>query len=91
MIITTRADVFAPLRDLGAPARLVRHVEFIGEAADALLVAFAQEGVSLDENFVRMGGPLGTEGEPFRMLDGNIGYVNLMRLQRREVAAMFNK
>lgn len=53
--LANRADAFARLRDLGAPQRLVRHVELVGEAADTLLVAFARQSVPLDENFVRIG------------------------------------
>lgn len=55
MTITTRTEAFVLLRALGAPDRLVRHVELVGEAADSLLVAFARQGVKLDERFVRVG------------------------------------
>jgi predicted hydrolase (HD superfamily) len=53
--LPNRADAFALLRDLGAPLRLVRHVELVGEAAETLLDAFAKQGVYLDDNFVRIG------------------------------------
>ena len=53
--IKTRADAFALLHDLGAPTRLVRHVELVGEAADALLLAFTRLGVRVDGDFVRVG------------------------------------
>ncbi len=55
MAIKTRADAFAFLHDLGAPTRLVRHVELVGEAADALLLAFTRLGVRVDGDFVRVG------------------------------------
>lgn len=55
MNLTTVADALALLRDLGAPARLVRHVQLVGEAAELLLPAFARQGVPLDEVFVRVG------------------------------------
>jgi hypothetical protein len=51
----TSADALALLRTLGAPVRLVRHAEIVGEAADGLLVAFARQGVAVDEAFVRAG------------------------------------
>lgn len=43
------------LRDLGAPPRLVRHVELVGEAADDLIAALTAQGVVLDGEFVRVG------------------------------------
>ena len=51
----TAEEALALLQDLGAPARLVRHVKLVAEAADALLGAFARHGVPLDEAFVRLG------------------------------------
>lgn len=55
MVLSTASDAFSLLRDLGAPDKLVRHVELVGEAADALLAAFARQKVPVDENFVRIG------------------------------------
>lgn len=52
------ADAAAALdliRSLGAPARLQRHVELVGEAGDALLALLREHGVRLDETFVRIG------------------------------------
>lgn len=37
----------ALLAELGAPARLLRHAELVGEAAEALLTGFARLGISL--------------------------------------------
>ena len=45
----------ALLADLGAPARLLRHAELVGEAAEALLTGFARLGVSLRADYVRVG------------------------------------
>lgn len=55
MNVETTEDALTLLRDIGAPARLVRHVMLVGEAADALLGTFARHGVPLDEAFVRIG------------------------------------
>lgn len=43
------------LRELGAPPRLVRHAELVGEAAELLLAALRQQRVPVDEAFVRAG------------------------------------
>ncbi len=43
------------LADLGAPARLLRHAELVGEAAEALLAGFARLGISLRADYVRVG------------------------------------
>ncbi len=43
------------LVDIGAPSRLVRHAELVGEAADALLFGFARLEVPLDAHYVRVG------------------------------------
>jgi hypothetical protein len=43
------------LAELDAPARLVKHVELVGEAADAILGTVAAEGVRVDAELVRTG------------------------------------
>lgn len=45
------------LTEIGAPARLLRHVELVGEAGDALLSTLAGHSfeVRVDESFVRAG------------------------------------
>ena len=45
----------ALLAELGAPARLLRHAELVGEAAEALLTGFARLGISLRADYVRVG------------------------------------
>lgn len=52
---TSPTDAFRLLTGLGASARLLRHVELVGEAADALLDALADLGVAVDRSFVRVG------------------------------------
>lgn len=51
----TSADATTLLQQLGAPARLLRHVELVGEAAEALLAVLAEHTVPLDATFVRAG------------------------------------
>ena len=55
MTLNTVAEAFTLLQKLGASQRLIRHVELVGEAAAVLLSALAQQGVELDEAFVRVG------------------------------------
>lgn len=43
------------LREVGVPARLYRHVELVGEAADLLLLGFQKLGIVLNEDYVRVG------------------------------------
>lgn len=43
------------LRVLGAPPRLLRHVELVGEAAEDLLSELARRGVDIDASLVRVG------------------------------------
>ena len=45
----------AMLFELRAPARLVRHVELVGEAGEELLAALGKHGVELDTDTVRVG------------------------------------
>lgn len=49
----SKADAMLLLHDVGAPARLVRHVELVGEAAESILAAFAGHSVPIDAEFVR--------------------------------------
>lgn len=55
MFPTSPADARSLLANLGAPAHLLRHVELVGEAADLLIACFRENGVSVDEGFVRVG------------------------------------
>lgn len=58
-----RADALRLLTELGAPARLLRHAELVGEASDALLSLLAGEGVTFEEGFVRAGVALHDAGK----------------------------
>jgi predicted hydrolase (HD superfamily) len=55
MTVNTVAEASTLLQKLGASQRLIRHVELVGEAAAVLLATLAQQGVQLDEAFVRVG------------------------------------
>jgi len=48
------ADARSLLADLGAPPHLLRHVEPVGEAAEALVASFHEHRVHLDDVFVRV-------------------------------------
>lgn len=43
------------LESLGAPPRLLRHIELVGEAGEELLAGLATFGLALDADFVRAG------------------------------------
>lgn len=49
------ADARALLVELGAPQRLIRHGELVGEAAEMLVMRLRKLGVSIDEEVVRLG------------------------------------
>ena len=51
----TVAEALAMLVDLGAPPRLLRHGELVGEAAEMLLARLRRIGVRVDEDLVRLG------------------------------------
>lgn len=51
----TRTSAMQLLGEVGAPARLRRHVELVGEAADMLLHGFADLGIPLDADYVHVG------------------------------------
>ena len=49
------AKALALLKDLGAPTRLLRHVELVAEAADILLMELRRLGLTVHDEFVRVG------------------------------------
>lgn len=55
MTPATHTDAIRLLADVGAPPRLQRHAELVGEAADALLAGFRRLNVPLDAEFIRVG------------------------------------
>ena len=65
----TRTSAMQLLGEVGAPARLRRHVELVGEAADALLNGFAQLGIALDADYVQVGVVLHDIGKTIHRLE----------------------
>jgi len=55
MVPASRAEALELLRGIAAPARLIRHVELVGEAADELLAGLTKLRVPVDATFVRVG------------------------------------
>jgi hypothetical protein len=54
-MVPSRDEAFRILLTVGAPVRLVRHVELVGEAGEQLLEALGALGVAVDGPFVRAG------------------------------------
>jgi hypothetical protein len=54
-MITSRFDAYSLLRTLGAPERLIRHVELVGEAADLLTRHYRSVGLVFDAQLVELG------------------------------------
>jgi hypothetical protein len=72
MTPSSRAEAMRLLSDVGAPLRLLRHAELVGEAADDLIAGFARLKVPLDAEFVRVGVVLHDAGKALHRdeLDG---------------------
>jgi hypothetical protein len=54
-MIKTREDAYHLLAELGAPRRLLQHVRLVGEAADHLIDAYTDLGLSFDARLIRLG------------------------------------
>ena len=54
-MLNNRFDAYCLLRNLGASARLIRHVELVGEAGEALVANLQKRGIHFDANFVECG------------------------------------
>jgi len=54
-LLKSPAEAFELLRSLGAPKKLIRHLELVGEAAEDLMTVIQDHNVSFDDNFVRLG------------------------------------
>ncbi|MEI6001996.1 HD domain-containing protein [Paraburkholderia bengalensis] len=54
-MLDNRSDAYRLLRTLGAPARLIRHVELVGEAGDALMADLRLRGIRFDAQLVECG------------------------------------
>jgi hypothetical protein len=50
-----RFDTYSLLRKLGAPARLIRHVELVGKAADLSTRRYRSMGLVFDAQLVELG------------------------------------
>lgn len=60
---STSTEALDLLRDLGAPARLLRHAELVGEAAEGLLTALGAQGVAVHRGLVQVGAVLHDAGK----------------------------
>ncbi|WP_091790101.1 HD domain-containing protein [Paraburkholderia steynii] len=54
-MLANRFDAYRLLRSLAAPARLIRHVELVGEAGDALIGNLLARGIHFDAQLVECG------------------------------------
>ncbi len=54
-MIETKQDAYDLLVSLGAPSRLVLHVQLVGEATEELLDELRRHGLDIDEDLVRLG------------------------------------
>jgi hypothetical protein len=61
--LRTVAEAYALLEELGAPAKLLRHVSLVNEAADELLAHLGSIPFTVNTNFVRLGVALHDAGK----------------------------
>jgi len=54
-MLLSRSDAYRLLQTLGASQRLLLHVELVGEAADQLMRAYVELGVTFDASIVELG------------------------------------
>jgi hypothetical protein len=54
-MLNNRFDAYCLLRNLGASARLIRHVELVGEAGEALMANLRSRGIQFDAQLVECG------------------------------------
>ena len=62
-MLRDRSEAYELLKALGAPARLVRHGQLVGQAADQILRALRSLGVACDECVVELGAALHDAGK----------------------------
>jgi hypothetical protein len=55
MTLRNRDDAYSLLRDLGAPNRLLVHVKLVGEAADLIIKAYEDLGLTFDAQLIELG------------------------------------
>lgn len=75
--------------------KLARYLSTGPDGSQAALTLTGADGRAREATLTRKanhfaGRPPVTPPPSFRMLDGNIGYVDLTRLERREIDAMFD-
>ena len=54
-MLDSRGDAYLLLRKLGAPPRLLLHLELVGEAADLLVGAYISLGLRFDAKLIELG------------------------------------
>jgi hypothetical protein len=54
-MLRTRDDAYSLLRSLGAPTRLLKHVQLVREAADELMQAYGSLGIGFDRTTIELG------------------------------------
>ncbi|MGJ7529683.1 hypothetical protein [Variovorax sp. GB1P17] len=54
-MLDNRADAYQLLKRLGAPARLLLHLQLVGEAADLLMRGYADVGLDFDAQWIELG------------------------------------
>jgi HD domain-containing protein len=69
MTPTSVAEAMRLLEAVGAPPRLLRHAELVGEAAEGLLAGFARMKLPLDREFVRVGVVLHDAGKALHRIE----------------------
>lgn len=55
LMLTNQIDAYQLLRKLGAPERLILHVQLVGEAAELLMKTYAKLGVKFDAKLIELG------------------------------------
>jgi hypothetical protein len=61
--LANRYDVYNLLRQLGAPERLLRHAQLVGEAADSLIKVYRELGVEFDVSVIELGAAIHDAGK----------------------------
>ncbi|WP_199724833.1 HD domain-containing protein [Noviherbaspirillum saxi] len=54
-MLDTRQDAYRLLQALGAPTRLLVHVQLVGEAADRLVQEYSDLGITFDARLIELG------------------------------------
>ena len=61
--LANRNDAYNLLRQLGAPERLLRHAQLVGEAADSLIDVYRELGVEFDSSVIELGAAIHDAGK----------------------------